>query len=327
MTGRGRGSNVATPMRKPLLIAALLLVACNVRDEAKQAAAGAGSSSSPATEQAESTPAAKPVATVTTKPDEATKGLAEDGAEEDRKIIRTGRIELVVATYDDARVKVDALVASVGGYVDSTRVDRRQGSVSDATIVVRIPSSKFGGLLPKLREIGEVVSESTDAADITDQYVDIAARLAGAQALEKRLLELATAKEGKIDQILAVERELARVRTEVETYQGKIRQWDNQVTLSTLTLQLSTKRPEIVAAPKPTPTLGSQTKQSFSDSFAALRDFGTWLAVTAIAIVPWLILIIPGLVIGRRLGRRLLRRLPRAVVQPPVAQPGPAPQA
>jgi len=315
-------------MRKPLLIAALLIVACNARDTAKGAATESKSSSDSSAKLDEGRASPTTASRSAGKPNEATKGLAGDGAEDDRKIIRTGRIELVVATYDDARVKVDALVASVGGYVDSTRVDRRQGSVSDATIVVRIPSSKFGGLLPKLREIGEVVSESTDAADITDQYVDIAARLAGAQALEKRLLELATAKEGKIDQILAVERELARVRTEVESYQGKIRQWDNQVTLSTLTLQLSTKRPEIVAAPTPTPTLGSQTKRSFSDSIAALSDFGTWLAVTAIAIVPWLILIIPGLVILRRLARRVWKPLPRAVAQPQVVQPpGPAPQA
>src|SRR5262249_49718862 len=80
-------------------------------------------------------------------------------ANDNRKIIRTGRIELVVATYDQARVKIDALVDQVGGYVDSTQVNRRQDAISDATIVVRIPSTQFGSILPKLREIGEIVSE------------------------------------------------------------------------------------------------------------------------------------------------------------------------
>src|SRR5207248_1614512 len=51
-----------------------------------------------------------------------------------RKVIRTGRIEILVGTYDDARAKIDALVQQAGGYVDATNVNRRQDQISDATI-------------------------------------------------------------------------------------------------------------------------------------------------------------------------------------------------
>src|SRR5277367_5732459 len=105
-----------------------------------------------------------------------------------RKVIQTGRIQLVVAAYEDARGKVDALVKASGGYVDSTRVERHEAAVSDASVVIRIPSDAFDSMLPKLREIGEVVSENTNAADITDQFVDTQARLASNQQLETRLL-------------------------------------------------------------------------------------------------------------------------------------------
>jgi len=235
-----------------------------------------------------------------------------------RKVIRTGQISIVVASYDDTRVKLDAILMAAGGYVDSTQVTHRQGAVSDATIVLRLPSKTFGSIVPKLRELGEIVSETTNAADITDQYVDIAARLASSKTLEKRLLELAAERNGTVDSVLAVERELARVRGEIESYEGRIRQWNDQVAMSTLTLAISTKTPEIAAA-APT-SLGDRISHGFSSSLKSLRDLGAWIAVNGIAFLPWLVLLIPGFVIGRRLWRRVAKHLlPRAIARP--AQP------
>jgi hypothetical protein len=244
-----------------------------------------------------------------------------------RKVIRTGRIELLVPGYDDARDKIDALVKAAGGYVDSTNVNRRQDAISDATIVVRMPKAAFGNIVPKLKEIGEVLSESTNASDITDQYVDISARLASARTLEKRLLELATDKHGNIDQVLSVERELARVRGEIEGYEGHLRQWNDQIDMSTLTLSIQTKRPEIVAAPVHEPTLGERTSHAWSSSIDSLRDAGTWLVVNGIAFLPWLVLLIPGGLLGRRLLARLWRRLPVARALPPSTPAEPPPAA
>jgi hypothetical protein len=233
-----------------------------------------------------------------------------------RKVIRTGRIELLVAGYDDARAKIDALVKGAGGYVDSTNITRRQDQISDGTIVVRLPKTAFGELVPKLKEIGEVLSESTNANDITDEYVDMSARLASAQTLEKRLLELASDKHGNIDQVLSVERELARVRGEIEGYEGHIRQWNDQVAMSTLTLSIQTKRPEIIAAPAHVATLGERTSHAFGQSIGAMKDAGMWLVVNGIAFLPWLLFAVPGVVLGRKILRRFWKRLPEARVVP-----------
>jgi hypothetical protein len=250
-----------------------------------------------------------------------------DKGDDDRKLVRTGRVELVVASYDDARAKIDKLVARIGGYVDATDVDRRQDAVTNATIVVRIPSKAVPGLMPALRDIGEIVAESTNAEDVTDQYVDVSARLASDQVLEKRLLELAADKGGTIDQVLAVERELARVREEIEGYQGQLRQWNDRVTMSTLTLAVTTRRPEIAAA---APSFGERVAQTWDASIRALEDAGTWLAVHGLASLPWLLLILPALVILRRLARRIrlpfviARRKPaEATAVPAPAAPGP----
>ena len=240
-----------------------------------------------------------------------------------RKVIRTGRIDLVVTTYDDARAKLDKLLATAGGYVDSTQVNHYQGAVSSATLVLRIPQEAFGQLVPKLKELGEIASESTNAEDVTDQYVDISARLASAKTLEKRLLELAADRSSGVEALLAVERELARVRGEIESYEGRMRQWNDQIAMSTLTLSITTKAPAIAATAEP--GLGERISGGFHDSLAALQSFGAWLVVTGTALLPWMILIVPGFVFGRRTYRRYAKRLPAAVARP--AAPAPSPES
>ena len=230
-----------------------------------------------------------------------------------RKVIRTGRIDLVVTTYDDARARLDALLKSAGGYVDSTQVQHYQGAVSSATLVLRIPQDAFGTLIPQLRQLGEIASESTNAEDVTDQYVDIAARLASAKTLEKRLLELAADRSSGVEALLAVERELARVRGEIESYEGRIRQWNDQIAMSTLTLGISTRAPAIAAGPEP--GLTDRIGEGFHASIDALRDFAAWIAIAATSLLPWMILIVPGFFAGRRLYRRHGRRLPAAVAR------------
>jgi uncharacterized protein DUF4349 len=234
-----------------------------------------------------------------------------------RKVIRTGKLDLVVDDYDATHAKLEALLNAAGGYIDSTQVAHREGAVGAATIVVRIPSEQFATIIPKLRTLGEIESESTAAEDITDQYVDLSARLASAKTLEKRLLELASERTGNVENLLAVERELARVRGEIEGYEGRIRQWDGQIAMSTLTLGLTTRAPVIAAKPTPSPGLGERISSAFGASVDALRAFASGVAISAIALVPWLVLLIPGALVGRRLYRRHRRALPRAVAQPP----------
>jgi len=260
-------------------------------------------------------------AQVATKGDEDGKrGLGGEKADrqfrDTRKVIRTGRLDLVIDDYDATRGKLEAVLQAAGGYIDSTQVQHSQGAVGSATIVVRIPSEAFGTIVPKLRALGEIASESTAAEDITDQYVDLSARLASAKTLEKRLLELASERTGNVDSLLAVERELARVRGEIEGYEGRIRQWNDQISMSTLTLGLSTRAPVIAARNEPAPGLGQRISHAFGSSVEALREFGSAIAISLIAFLPWLVLAIPGALLGRRLWRRYGRRaLPRAVAQ------------
>jgi hypothetical protein len=243
-------------------------------------------------------------------------------AVDNRKVVRTGLIEIVVGEYDAARDQIDAMVREAGGFVDSTRVSHSEGQVSNATIVLRVPASQFGDLMPRLRALGEVQTETTDAADITDQYVDVKARLDSAKALEKRLHELASTRTGTVAEVLEVERELARVRGEIEQYEGRIRLWDDQVALSTLTVSLWTKAP-VIAGPA-APGFDDRATSAWDDSIGALSDAGEGIVLGGIALLPWLPIMLPLGFLGHRWWRRRLS-LPRAVATVSAPPPPPSP--
>jgi Domain of unknown function (DUF4349) len=285
------------------LLAALAFAGCSRKD--------AGDSAAASPSEAAAAPAAGSAASVQ---DQSKKAGVEVKHVDTRKVIRTGRIDLTVASYDESRARLDAMVESAGGYIDSTQVDRH-GTVNSAVIVIRVPADAFTSMLPGLRQLGDITNETTSAADITAQFVDTEAQLASAQQLEKRLLELATAKNGTLDQVLTVERELARVRGEIESYQGHLKQWSDQVSLSTLTITMSTRSAPVAIAVVEPESLGSKTSQSFHSSISTLRDLASWLLVTCVALLPWLLFLVPAAFGLQRWARRH-RRIPVAIVNP-----------
>jgi hypothetical protein len=244
------------------------------------------------------------------------------GAPAGRKQIKTARVQLVVTAYDDARTRLDALVAASHGTIESTNVSRRRDAVSDATIVLRIPPDAMAGFLPKLRKLGDVIAESTATADVTNDYDDTAAKLDAARVLEKRLLQLAASPNGKIEDVLAVERELATVRGEIEGFETKIREWNGEIATSAITVQLTTKQTEIPPPPPPQARgLGDRIGDDFHASIDSMRSAGEWLASRSIALLPWLVLTLPVLLLLRRLARRV--RLPWAILRRRKVEPSP----
>jgi hypothetical protein len=312
-------------MRKRPLAALLLLAACSTNPSEKAAATNYRQEAKVDDVTKLAYAEAQPAPPAGTEPGDdhanrptrgAFAGLDGKSVVDNRKIVRTGNIDLVVKTYDDTRDKIDAIVKEAGGFVDSTRVSRSEGQVSSAVIVVRVPAGGFGDLLPKLRALGDIQQESTDAADITAEYVDTSARLTSAHALEKRLIELAGSRTGTVAEVLEVERELARVRGEIEQLEGQMRVWNDQVSLSTLTISLATQRPEIAAAAEP--GFNRRVSMAWHASLDALGNAAQGLSIALIALLPWLPLLLPALYFGIRALRRRIR-LPQAVVYSMVA--------
>lgn len=224
--------------------------------------------------------------------------------ETQRKLIQNAELHLEVASYGDARRAVEAELAKAGGYLSSAQIDHREGQVSRAQLVLRLPATKLKPTLQAYAKLGTVVHETLTTQDITEEYYDLKARLDNARKLEARLLELLATEAKELKDLLEVEKELARVREQIERFEGKLRLWDKQVAYSTLTLELITR--DIYAAGKPR-TMGEQISQTFSRSWEALQKAGRGLLLVLVALVPWMI---PLLLLGW-LGLRLVRWMGR----------------
>ena len=133
----------------------------------------------------------------------------------EKKIIRTGEVTLVVDSYESAVAATEEVARVANGYVASSQVDHGEGRDSSAQIVLRVPSSELGAVVQKIGRLGSVLREAITAEEIGDQYYDLKARLDNARKVEVRLRELAS-QTGRVADLLQVERELGRVREEIE---------------------------------------------------------------------------------------------------------------
>jgi hypothetical protein len=221
-----------------------------------------------------------------------------------RKVIRNGDIQVLVDTYEPAREAVEALVREVKGYISSSQVHHASGRVSSATLVLKVPANSFPAVMKRVAELGSVLTESTKSDDITEQYYDIRARLENAKRLEARLIELLAKKAGKVSDLLQVEKEIGRVREEVERFEGKLRLWDNLVSLSTLSVQLQMR--STYTPPKPR-ALADELSDSLDDSLRSMKRLGRDLLRGATALLPWSPLLALGIWLPIRFWRKRRR--------------------
>ena len=148
-----------------------------------------------------------------------------------------------------------------------------------------MPADRFDVFLTEVTRLGELQKNHIDSQDVTQEYVDLEARIANKQEEEKRLLKHLSDSTGKLEDILAVERELTRVRGEVEQMQGRLRYLANVTSLSTVTIIATEFR---YYTPPVSPTFGTQVGRTFHTSYEALKDFGKAVILLLVAAIPWI---------------------------------------
>jgi hypothetical protein len=168
-------------------------------------------------------------------------------------VIRTGTATVEVDSVEAAVARVQRLAVQLGGYVGNTSLSAGDEERRSATIELKIPAPRFDQAVSGLRPVGRVQSVQTQAQDVGEEYVDLAARTANARRLEERLLALLANRTGKLEDVLAVERELARVRQEIDVQEGRLRYLRSRVAVSTLTVTLREPAPVIGAYPGSNP--------------------------------------------------------------------------
>jgi hypothetical protein len=166
----------------------------------------------------------------------------------DAMIIRNGHVVVEVDSLELAIERARQLALSLGGSVGNVSMNTGQHQVRGASVELRIPAARFDDAMTGLSPLGKVEQSNATAQDVGEEFVDVTARVANAKRLEQRLINLLATRTGRLEDVLAVERELARVREEIERYEGRLRFLSTRVATSTIVAALHEEAP-LVAAP------------------------------------------------------------------------------
>ena len=168
-------------------------------------------------------------------------------------IIRNGEVSVQVDSLEQAITAVRALAASLGGYVGNVSTNTGQREIRTASLEMKVPAARFDEAISGMTPLGKVEHSSATAQDVGEEFVDVTARVDNAKRLERRLVELLASRTGKLDDVLSVERELARVREEIERYEGRIRYLSAHVATSTIVATVHEKAPIVATQPGTNP--------------------------------------------------------------------------
>ena len=172
-------------------------------------------------------------------------------------IIRTGQAFIEVKDVDAAVLRLRQLAAQVGGYVTSSSMSGGRDQIRQATLEIKVPAPKYDEAVSSLSNVGKVETVNTNAQDVGEEFVDVTARVNNARRLEERLITLLSNRTGRLDEVLRVERELARVREEIERYEGRLRYLTSRVALSTLTITVHEPAPLLGRNPGDNPIVAA----------------------------------------------------------------------
>ena len=154
-----------------------------------------------------------------------------------RSIIYTGWMSLETDDIDLTINKIKQVISSSNGYVDNISVDKSE-KFEYGYITVRVPQDQFSNVVQSIENLGELKNKNISNNDITDQLFDLKIRIDNAKATEARFLQILD-KAVNISDILQIEKELNRLRTDIEILEGHINNLNNRIAYSSLTINVS----------------------------------------------------------------------------------------
>jgi hypothetical protein len=162
--------------------------------------------------------------------------------DQERKLITDGRVSFEVSDLSETRERVVSAVDRYEAYISSDEEYNRDDQIS-ISMVIRVPSRNFDALLNNVTgDIRHLDSKQINVRDVTEEFVDIQARLQSKKELEARYIELLEQARAVSD-MLEIERQMEQLRSQIESIEGRLRYLQNQVTLSTLRLNFYERRP------------------------------------------------------------------------------------
>ena len=258
-----------------------------------------------------------------------------------RKIIYSGSVEVIVKDLDTTVAEVERIVAEHKGYVAKSEVTGTTGTRRTATWTLKVPAEKFRTVVAALAALGSPVRNASDSQDVTEEYVDLEARVKNMRVEEDALNKMMAEPGLTLDNRIRIRSEVAKVRGDVERSEGRLKYLATMAAMSTITLTVREDAAYTPPDPAAAPTFADRVSGTFGNSLATLQDFGEGVALLAVALAPWLPVIMLGLLVLRWMVKRIAaaassdrphpraarpvmaRPLPSAPAEPPPTPPEP----
>ncbi|MFJ7510418.1 DUF4349 domain-containing protein [Peribacillus simplex] len=214
-----------------------------------------------------------------------------EGMTDERKVIHQAQLELKVKNLEKAQMKIENKVAEFGGYVVESNVYREDEELVEGTITVRVPEAHFQDFLADSEgEASEVVGRNVTGQDVTEQYVDLKARLKSKRTVEERLLAFMRDAE-KTEDLLKISSDLAVVQEEIEQLTGQMKYLENQTSYSTVTITLTQDQIVVPGIDNKELNTWERTKKQLATSANLLLKAGSGIIVFIIGNLPILIIL------------------------------------
>ncbi|MGL4554640.1 MAG: DUF4349 domain-containing protein [Gemmataceae bacterium] len=206
-----------------------------------------------------------------------------------QKLIYNGTVRLVTAEFDKSKALLTDLIKDYKGYTLKAEEQSTPGVPRRLTVTARVPAGRSEEFRKDAARAGEVVSSGLDATDVTDQYYDTKAELVNREAREAALRELYKTKQAgsKLSELLEIDREIERVRSDINVRVGRIKRWDKLTEYATFTVTLEERTGY---APQESPYLSTRLVRTFTDSLTVMVRFAEGVALFLAGAVPWLAL-------------------------------------
>ncbi len=179
--------------------------------------------------------------------------LANNTATTGKQVISQASISLNVTNVSTTLNQVETMAQNLGGSVDNMNSSGAQNQ-QQANVTIRVPADQFLTALNQLQGMGTVENQNINSQDVTQQYIDLQAQLTSAQ-MEEQSLQAILAKATTVSDEIAIQQQLTQVIAQVENLQGQINYMQNQVAMSTITVNLNTPQVSTGQAPSGTITV------------------------------------------------------------------------
>jgi len=211
-----------------------------------------------------------------------------------RKVIKTANLNLQTLDFDAFQAALDAKIAEASAYLQYANVSGTDyyGGRKNANYTIRVPEANLNFFLDGMAGIATVVNKTLGEEDVTLTYVDTETRIKTLQIEQERLLALLE-KADDLEYIIKLEQRLSEVRYNIESYQAKLRTYDDKITYSTVHVsvyevtRVQEKQPE---------TLWERISNGFAETMYDIsngaQNFLVWFVVNIPYLVFWSVVIV-----------------------------------